>query len=80
MDMYDSSKSTYGYIYTIDGLTMSWMSKLQNYVALSSTETKYVAIVEAEKKMIRRTNYLKELGKKQCRRFFIQIIIVSYKW
>ena len=34
----DSSKSTSGYIYTIDGTTLSWMSKLQKCVTLSSTE------------------------------------------
>ena len=48
----DSSKSTSGYIYTIDGTAVSWMSKLQKCVALSSTEAEYVAIAEAGKEMI----------------------------
>ena len=38
----DSSKSTSGYIYTIAGTTVSWMSKLQKCVSLSSTEVEYV--------------------------------------
>ena len=34
----DSSKSTSEYIYTIDGTTLSWISKLQKCITLSSTE------------------------------------------
>ena len=61
----DSSKSTSGYIYTIGGTTVSWMSKLQKCVSLSGTEAEYVAITEAGKKMIWLADYLEELGKKQ---------------
>uniref|UniRef100_A0A3Q7J5W5 Reverse transcriptase Ty1/copia-type domain-containing protein n=1 Tax=Solanum lycopersicum TaxID=4081 RepID=A0A3Q7J5W5_SOLLC len=61
----DSSKSTSEYIYTIGGTTVSWMSRLQKCVSLSSTETEYVAIDEARKEMIWLTDYLEELGKKQ---------------
>ena len=42
------------------------MSRLQKCVALSFLEAEYVAIAEAEKKMIWMTYYLEELGKKQC--------------
>ena len=61
----DSSKSTYGYIYTIGGTTVSWMSRLQKCVSLSSTEVEYVAIAEYRKEMIWLADYLEELGKKQ---------------
>ena len=61
----DSSKSTSGYIYTIGGTTVSWMSRLQKCVSLSSTEAEYVAIAEAGKEMIWLADYLEELGKKQ---------------
>ena len=64
----DSSKSTSGYIYTIDGTTMSWMSKLQKCIALSSTEVEYVTIAEAGKLMIWMIDCLDELGKKQCKK------------
>ena len=53
----DSSKSTSGYIYTIGGTAVSWMSRLQKCVSLSSTE--------AGKEMIWLADYLEELGKKQ---------------
>ena len=54
----DSSKSTSGYIYTIGGTAVSWMSRLQNCVSLSSTEADYVAIAEAGKEMIWLADYL----------------------
>ena len=60
----DSSKSTSGYIYTIGGTAVSWMSRLQKSISLSSTEAEYVAIAEAGKEMIWLEDYLKELGKK----------------
>ena len=60
----DSSKSTSGYIYTIGGTAMSWMSRLQKCVSLSSTEAEYVSIAEAGKQMIWLADYLEELGKK----------------
>ena len=48
----DSSKSTPGYIYTIGGTIVSWMSRIRKCVSLSSTEAEYVAIAEAGKEMI----------------------------
>ena len=60
----DSSKSTSGYIYTIGGTAVSWMSTLQKCVSLSSTNAEYVAIAEAGKQMIWLADYLEELGKK----------------
>ena len=61
----NSSKSTFGYISTIGGTTLSWMSRLQKSVSLSSTEAEYVEIAEAGKEMIWLADYLEELGKKQ---------------
>ena len=43
---------------------MSWMSRLQKCVSLSSTEAEYVAIAEAGKEMTWLADYLEELGKK----------------
>ena len=60
----DSSRSISGYIYTIGGTTVSWMSRLHKCVSLSSTEAEYVAIAEAGKEIIWLADYLEELGKK----------------
>ncbi|XP_070029435.1 secreted RxLR effector protein 161-like [Nicotiana sylvestris] len=40
----DSRKSTMGYVFTFGGTAVSWMSRLQKSVALSTTEAEYMAI------------------------------------
>jgi len=45
-------KNTTGYIFTLGGTAMSWKSKLQNKVALSTTEAEYIVISKAAKEMI----------------------------
>jgi hypothetical protein len=39
----DSRRSTTGYVFTIGGTIVSWISKLQKVVALSTIEAEYVA-------------------------------------
>ena len=60
---FDTKKSTTGYIFTLGGTVVSWKSKLQDRVALSTTEAEYIAISEAAKEMIWLKNFLNELGK-----------------
>uniref|UniRef100_A0A803MF12 CCHC-type domain-containing protein n=1 Tax=Chenopodium quinoa TaxID=63459 RepID=A0A803MF12_CHEQI len=62
---YDSSKSTSGYVYTIGGTAISWMSKLQKCVSMSTTEAEYVAMSEAGKEMEWLKGFLEEMGMKQ---------------
>jgi ATP-binding cassette subfamily B (MDR/TAP) protein 1 len=62
----DTRKSTTGYIFTLGGTAVSWMSRLQKSVALSTTEAEYMAISEAGKEMIWLKSFLEELGKKQA--------------
>jgi hypothetical protein len=45
----DSRKSTSGYLITYSGGAVSWQSRLQKCVALSTKEAKYIAITEAAK-------------------------------
>jgi ABC-type dipeptide/oligopeptide/nickel transport system permease subunit len=47
----DSRNSTTGYVFTLGGAAISWVSRLQKNVALSITEAEYVAAVEACKEM-----------------------------
>jgi hypothetical protein len=61
----DSRRSTTGYVFTAGGTTVSWISKLQKVVALSTIEVEYVASIEASKEMIWLQRFMKELGKKQ---------------
>ena len=53
-----------GMFFTIGRTTISWISKLQKVVALSTTEAKYVAATEASKEMIWLQRFMEELGKK----------------
>jgi hypothetical protein len=48
----DSKRSMRGYVFTIGGTTISWISKLQKVAALSTTEVEYVVATEASKNMI----------------------------
>ena len=61
----DKRKSTTGYVFTIAGGAVSWVSKLQTVVALSTTETKYMAATQACKKAIWIRRFIEELGHKQ---------------
>ena len=48
----DSRRSTTRYVFIVSGTTVSWISKLQKVVALSTTEVEYVVAIEASKEMI----------------------------
>ena len=61
----DSRKSTSGYLVTFAGGAVSWQSKLQKCVALSTTEAEYIAITEACKELLWMKKFFKELGMKQ---------------
>ena len=61
----DSRKSTIRFVFTLGGTTISWASNLQKIVTLFTTETEYVAAIEAGKEMIWVHGFLDELGKKQ---------------
>jgi len=61
----DSRKSTSGYLTTFAGGAVSWQSKLQKCVALSTTEAEYIAATEAFKEILWMKNFLFELGHEQ---------------
>ena len=61
----DTKKSTTGYVFTIDGGAVSWMSRLQDIVVLSFTESEYVALTEAVKEMLWLKGLLEQLGLEQ---------------
>ena len=43
----DTHKSTSGYVYTLAGGAISWCSRLQRIVALSTTEAEYISATES---------------------------------
>lgn len=52
MDCPSSRKSTGGYIFFLNGSCISWSSKKQGLVALSSTEAEFIAGTEAARELI----------------------------
>ena len=61
----DCRKSTSGYLFTFAGGAISWQSKLQKCVSLSTTEAEYIAATEAGKEMLWMKGSLQELDLKQ---------------
>ena len=47
----DSRGSTTRYVFTMGGTIVSWISKLQKVVSLSSTEEEYIAATEVGKEI-----------------------------
>jgi hypothetical protein len=60
----DNGKSTGGYVIKVGTGAISWSSKLQSVVTLSTTEAEHIAAVEAGKEMIWTCNILSEFGYK----------------
>ena len=61
----DGRKSTSVYLFTFAGGAVSWQSRLQKCVALSTIEAEYIAANEAGKEMLWLKRFLQELGLKQ---------------
>jgi len=60
----DNGRSTGGYVVEIGTGAVSWSSKLQTLVALSTIEAEYISAVEARKEIIWLHQFLGELGYK----------------
>eukprot|EP00253_Pinus_taeda_P006637 PITA_06637 len=58
-------RSTSGYAFTLAGGAISWMSKLQNIVAFSTTEAEYIAASHACKEAVWLKGLLGEFGRLQ---------------
>jgi len=63
----DSRRSTSGYLVTFAGGAVSWQSRLQKCIALSTTEAEFIAATEACKELLWMKKFLNELGFTQKR-------------
>eukprot|EP00253_Pinus_taeda_P009951 PITA_09951 len=61
----DKRRSTSGYVFTLASGAISWMSKLHNIVALSTTEAEYIATSHACKEAIWLKGLFREFGRLQ---------------
>ena len=57
-------RSNTGYVFTVGGTTIRWISKLMKVVVLSTIEAEYVAATEASKELIWLQRFMEDLGKK----------------
>ena len=61
----DERKSTTGYVFKLNGRTITWNSRKQSSTALSTSEAEYMALCEAAKEAVWLKRVLKELGFEQ---------------
>ena len=47
-----SHRSTYSFVFTLGGVTISWISMKKYYITNSSMKVKYVATLEVAKKVV----------------------------
>lgn len=59
-------KSYTGFCFTMNGSVISWQSRKQKTVSLSSTEAEYVALSEASREAVYLGNLMYEITGKQC--------------
>lgn len=57
----ETRRSTSGYVFTLAGAPVSWSSRRQSTVALSSTEAEYIAAAEATNEAVWIARFLEEL-------------------
>jgi hypothetical protein len=63
----DRRRSFSGYVFTVEDCVVSWKARLQNIVALSTTETEYMSIAEVIKEALWLKGIYSELcGIKSC--------------
>lgn len=61
----DTRKSVCGYLVTFGGGAVSWQSRVQKCISLSTTEAEFIASTEAAKEMLWMKRFTQELGFKQ---------------
>jgi hypothetical protein len=73
----EKRKSTTGYVFTITGRVISWVSKLQTVIALSTTEAEYMVATQACKEATWMRKLMEEFGTNKRRFLCIVIVRVS---
>jgi hypothetical protein len=63
MNDVSTAKSRIGYIISFDGCTITWASKLQTQIALSTTEAEYIALSQSLREVIPMINIMTEINR-----------------
>ncbi|KAK9870289.1 hypothetical protein WA026_006376 [Henosepilachna vigintioctopunctata] len=61
----DTRKSTTGYLFLMNGGPVTWASRKQNTIALSTTESEYMAACDAAKEILWIKQFLLDIGESQ---------------
>lgn len=67
----DDRKSTSGYVFMMSGAAISWNSKKQSCVALSTAEAEYIALSKAAQESVWLRRILMDMGEKQSNAIII---------
>ena len=51
-----------GYVMTLVRCTLYWLSKLQNYIALSTLESEYISLSQAMRDLLSLRQFLQKVG------------------
>ncbi|CAN0434252.1 unnamed protein product, partial [Discosporangium mesarthrocarpum] len=57
-----TNRSTSGYVFTTSGAAITWSSKMQPIVALSTTEAEHISLAHAAQEAVYLGNFFEELG------------------
>jgi hypothetical protein len=63
MNDVSTARSRTGYIISCDGFPITWASKLQTHIALSTTEAKYIALSQSLQEVIPMINLTTEVSR-----------------
>ena len=75
----DSSRFTLRYVMAYAGGVVSWQSRLQKVVALSTTKAEYMDAMEARKELVWMRDFLSELGMKQEKLLFVDNLSAKHR-
>lgn len=76
----EKCRSTIGYAFTFVEAAISWASRLQHCVALSSAEAKYLALSERAREMIWLQRLFSDYIGNKMIMFYFQIVRVQFLW
>lgn len=76
----DKQRSTTRYVFMFVGASISWVSRLQHFFALSSTEAKYIALSEGVREMLWLQRLFSDLRCQQSDYVLFVIVATPFLW
>jgi hypothetical protein len=73
-------KSRTGFVLMLGGCPLFWVSKLQNEIALSTTEAEYIALSQSMRSLLPMRRLLQEIGDTMSLRYSKKSLVRSKVW